>query len=158
VVSALVRNTGGRALDLTGELRLTDGPGGLSGGPFPAELGTTLAPGDSSPVTVVLDEAIRGGPWQAWLALRSGATERAVEASLTLPDAAGTAADPVAAVPILEDPGVIVPVAVGLLALLLLLLAAEVLRRRLAARAGRRAVPVPPAEVRERQPVGAGAG
>jgi hypothetical protein len=38
-ISAIVTNTGGRALDLTGELRLTEGPGGLSAGPFPAELG-----------------------------------------------------------------------------------------------------------------------
>ena len=46
-VTAEVTNTGGRALDLSGDLELTDGPGGLSAGPFAAELGRTLAPGDT---------------------------------------------------------------------------------------------------------------
>src|SRR4051812_4200008 len=75
-VTAQVHNTGARALDMTGVLTLRDGPGGLSGGPFPAQLGTTLAPGDTEPVTVVLDKAITGGPWTARLLLRSGLLER----------------------------------------------------------------------------------
>ncbi|MBW3590879.1 MAG: hypothetical protein KY393_03355, partial [Actinobacteria bacterium] len=60
-MTAEVRNTGGRALDLTGELTLTDGPGGLSGGPFPAELGTTLPVDGAAAVTVVLDEQLPDG-------------------------------------------------------------------------------------------------
>ena len=51
LVTAQVHNTGGRALDMTGTLTLTGGPGGLTPGPFPVTLGTTLAPGDSAPVT-----------------------------------------------------------------------------------------------------------
>ena len=39
-VQASVHNTGGRALDMNGTLRLLGGPGGLSAGPFPANLGT----------------------------------------------------------------------------------------------------------------------
>jgi len=64
VVTAQVRNTGERALDIRGELALSDGPGGLSAGPFPVTVGTTLAVGATAPVEVVLDEAIKGGPWR----------------------------------------------------------------------------------------------
>jgi hypothetical protein len=45
VVVAAVHNTGGRALDMSGTLRLTNGPGRLSAGPFPANLGVTLGIG-----------------------------------------------------------------------------------------------------------------
>ena len=48
-VLATVHNTGGRALDMSGTLQLLAGPGGLSAGPFPATLGTTLAIGDTEP-------------------------------------------------------------------------------------------------------------
>jgi hypothetical protein len=51
IILASVRNTGGRALDMNGTLDLLDGPGGLSAGPFPAALGTTLAIGDVQPCT-----------------------------------------------------------------------------------------------------------
>ena len=124
VVTAQVHNTGRRALDMTGSLRLTNGPGGLSGGPFPATLGTTLAPGDTEPVTVVLDRAISGGPWTATLTLRSGLLERRAQAQLTFPDAAGAQAEPVQAkaIPLAQDRKVLVPVAGGLIFLLALLL------------------------------------
>lgn len=123
-VTAQVRNTGGRALDMSGSLVLEDGPGGLSAGPFPAELGTTLAPGETSPVAVILDEAITGGPWAATLTLRSGRVEKAVTASLTFPDQSGEETRPVAAVPVpvTEDLDVLVPLAGSLIALTVLLL------------------------------------
>lgn len=132
VVTAEVDNTGGRALDLGGSLALTEGPGGLSAGPFPAELGTTLAPGDSSPVTVLLDKAIQGGPWLATLKLRSGQLEKAAEATITFPDEAGAAADPVAAeeVPLAQDLNVLIPIAIGLILLIALLLLLLLWRRR----------------------------
>jgi hypothetical protein len=85
VVSASVKNTGGRALDMTGELRLSAGPGGLEAGPFPADLGTTLAIGGTQPVSVALDERLPAGPWDASITLRSGLTERTVDATLTFP-------------------------------------------------------------------------
>ncbi len=51
VVVATVRNTGARALDLGGELRLANGPGGLSAGPISASVGSTLGLGQTGPVT-----------------------------------------------------------------------------------------------------------
>ena len=89
-VVAQVRNTGGRALDLSGSLTLAEGPGGLSAGPFPATLGVTLAPGDVSPVTVVLDRQIPNGPWKAALTLKSGLLEKTTKATLTVPATEGT--------------------------------------------------------------------
>lgn len=139
VVTAQVRNTGERALDMTGSLVLRDGPGGLSGGPFPATLGTTLAPGQAEPVRVVLDRAISGGPWTAVLTLRSGLLERRAEAPVVFPDAAGAQAPPVqaAALPFRDRNRLAIWTAVGLsglLAVLLLLAALLASRRR-----GRRA-------------------
>lgn len=124
VVTARVRNTGERALDMAGELTLSEGPGGLSAGPFAATVGTTLAVGATAPVEVVLDEAVRGGPWLATITMRSGLLERAAKASITFPDNVGTSAAPVEAaqLPLAKDPGVVIPFAIGLLGLLFLLL------------------------------------
>lgn len=96
VVAATVHNTGGRALDLSGELRLTNGPGGLSAGPFEAKLGTTLGVGQTEPVLVTLDPAIPAGPWDARIVLRSGLTEREASARITFPAAAESSSGPVA--------------------------------------------------------------
>jgi len=133
VVLAQVHNTGGRALDLSGTLRLSKGPGGLSAGPFPATLGTTLGLGQSGPVSIPLDKALPSGPWLATLDLKSGRLERKVEGTITFPDAASSAAPPVTPreLPLYEKRSVVVPVAVtllGLMALALLVLA--LLRRR----------------------------
>lgn len=49
LVRAQVHNTGGRALDMSGTLRLLQGPGGLAAGPFPARTGTTLGPARPPP-------------------------------------------------------------------------------------------------------------
>lgn len=86
-VRADVTNTGGRAIDLEGDLRLSDGPGSLSGGPYPARLGTTLLPGDSGQVAVDLSDDLPAGPWHALLELRSGSAKRSAEADLTFPAA-----------------------------------------------------------------------
>ncbi|MBK5306409.1 MAG: peptidase [Frankiaceae bacterium] len=98
VVYALVHNTGGRALDMSGSMRLTNGPGGLSAGPFTAKLGTTLGIKDTEPVTVLLDKALPAGPWLARIDLQSGLTKRAATATLTFPDAG--AAPAVTAAPV----------------------------------------------------------
>lgn len=90
-VTASVRNTGERALDMSGQLKLEDGPAKQSAGPFAAELGTTLAIGDTEPVRVVLDKEIPNGPWRAVLTLRSGTIEHTVTATITFPDAGGDA-------------------------------------------------------------------
>lgn len=96
VVAATVRNTGGRAIDLSGELRLAEGPAGLSAGPFAATLGRTLGLGQSEPVLVPLDRALPNGPWTAKMLLRSGTTERAASARITFPTKAGTSTGKVA--------------------------------------------------------------
>lgn len=84
-VLADVTNTGGRAVDLEGSLRLTDGPHSLSAGPFPVIEGTTLSPGDHGEVRVDLDKDLPLGPWHAVLQLRSGDQVRRAEADLTFP-------------------------------------------------------------------------
>jgi hypothetical protein len=124
VVSAQVKNTGGRALSIAGDLKLANGPGGLSAGPFPAKLGTVIGIGQSEPVTVLLDKALPAGPWKATLKLRSGRIERTSEGTITFP-AAGSGA-PVQAKLVegnkaLPWPAIIGGV-IGLLALGLLLL------------------------------------
>lgn len=95
-VAATVHNTGGRALDLSGELTLSNGPGGLSAGPFEARLGTTLGIGQTEPVTVILDQAIPAGSWDARLVLRSGTTEREATAKIVFPTADATSSGAVA--------------------------------------------------------------
>jgi hypothetical protein len=86
VVVAAVHNTGGRALDLSGSLDLSAGPGGLRAGPFPARLGVTLAIGDTEAVTIALDQRLPAGPWQARVTLRSGPLERTGSATITFPE------------------------------------------------------------------------
>ena len=75
-LAAAVTNTGGRALDLTGEASLTDGPGGASAGPLPTTGATTVAPGDRATVRIPVDPALAEGPWTAAVTLRSGTVER----------------------------------------------------------------------------------
>jgi hypothetical protein len=123
-VLAKVHNTGARALDMRGSLQLSNGPAGLSAGPFDAKLGTTLAPGDTAPVVVPLDKAIRGGPWTAVISMKSGLLERRAEGILTFPDDAGAAATAVMArqLPLYKDKSVVFPIAIGVFGLVLLLL------------------------------------
>lgn len=129
-VLAQVHNTGGRALDMSGSLRLKDGPGGLSAGPFAARLGTTLGIGQSSPVLVPLDKAIPAGPWLASLELRSGQVKRRVEGTITFPARAASQAPPVVPkeVPFSDKHQVVVPVAVALLCVVALALLGVALR------------------------------
>lgn len=92
VVVANVHNTGGRALDMSGTLQLLAGPGGLSAGPFPANVGVTLGIGDTEPVTIALDHRVPAGPWDARITLHSGLLERTVTATITFPDTRAAAA------------------------------------------------------------------
>lgn len=89
VVAAIVRNIGGRAVDLSGNLRLSNGPGGLSAGPVAADLGTTIRSGQSGPVLFTLDPALPNGPWDAEITMVSGTTERDAKGTVTFPDNAG---------------------------------------------------------------------
>jgi hypothetical protein len=95
IVSATVVNTGGRAIDLSGTLRLSEGPGGLSAGPFPAELGATIGIGQRGTVRVVLARSIPDGPWTADLRLRSNLVKRQARGRITFPSAPGAGSDPV---------------------------------------------------------------
>jgi len=85
LVVADILNSGGRALDISGTLTLSNGPGGLSAGPFPVRLGTALTPNDSAPLAVRLDKQLPRGPWRANLKLRSGPLRRAAVATITFP-------------------------------------------------------------------------
>jgi len=69
-----VDNTGGRAVDLDGTAQLTDGPGGSSAGPFPAQQIITLAPGQSGNMSFAPPKSLPDGPWQATVTLVSGIT------------------------------------------------------------------------------------
>ena len=84
-ITAQVHNTGARALDITGTLTLSDGPGSASAGPFPVNAAATLAPGQSGSAIVLLDRRIADGPWQAHVALSSGVTRQDVSATITFP-------------------------------------------------------------------------
>lgn len=116
MVLASVHNIGGRALDMSGTLRLLDGPGGLRAGPFAATLGTTLAIGDMEPVTFTLDAQLPAGPWDAQVSLHSGLLERTARATITFPDSG--AAPPVSTTSI--RPRWLYPAIAGLVVLLLL--------------------------------------
>ncbi|MFD6678711.1 hypothetical protein [Micromonospora parva] len=81
-----VTNTGGRAIDLTGEVTLTDGPAGSRAGPFPVGQGVTLAPGASGQVIARFPAALPNGPWKAEVNLESGLVKRGVTTQVTFPD------------------------------------------------------------------------
>lgn len=89
-IVATVSNTGERAVDLDGEVALSDGPSALRAGPFPIVRGTTLAPGDSGEVEAVLGRDLPNGPWTFRLTLHSGQVERTVSGRLAFPDEPGT--------------------------------------------------------------------
>jgi hypothetical protein len=91
LVRAEVHNTGGRAVDLSGTLELSAVSGELTGGPYQAQLGTTVAPGQSEPVTFALTDQVGDGPWNATVTLRSGLNQQSFRARITFPHAAGTA-------------------------------------------------------------------
>ena len=88
-LSVLVRNTGGRAVDVNGALDLTDGPAGTRAGPFTADATTTLRPGESGTVTFTMPATLPNGPWQASVSLASGTVKHTAQAAVTFPDPAG---------------------------------------------------------------------
>ncbi|MBT2365783.1 peptidase [Streptomyces sp. ISL-10] len=83
VVTARVKNTGGRALDLTGKLTLSDGPGGAFAGPFNVKAGT-IGPGRSTLAKTTLDPRLPDGVWTARLTLTSGLVKRETSGRITI--------------------------------------------------------------------------
>ena len=83
IIVARVRNTGGRAVDLSGHLRLFNGPGGISAGPFPIQYGTTLSPGQSGQVSSVLpNKQLPNGPWRVEVVLQSDLVQKRASATI----------------------------------------------------------------------------
>jgi hypothetical protein len=90
-VAVTVHNSSEGPLDISGSLTLSDGPGGVRGGPYPVTLGPALAPGQSELATALLSRQVPDGPWKASLSLVSGLTVRSATATLTFPGAANVA-------------------------------------------------------------------
>jgi hypothetical protein len=84
VIVAHVSNTGGRALDLNGTVRLADGPGNTSSGPFSARQIVTIAPGQSWNVTFAPPKSLPEGSWRATVALVSGLTTATATTTIQL--------------------------------------------------------------------------
>jgi hypothetical protein len=74
VVVARVHNIGGLAVDLSGQVRLSDGPGGIAAGPFREQQVVTLAPGQSGNLVFAESKDLPGGSWRATVRLVSGLT------------------------------------------------------------------------------------
>ena len=114
VVRTTITNTGGRAIDLGGQLTLDHGPGGLRAGPFNVEVGTTLGTGEKAPATIHLDKGLPDGPWNATVTVRSGEIVKTAKATITFPKASGTSSKPVPAESVKKQRKVLIPVAVAL--------------------------------------------
>jgi len=129
LVRAQVHNTGGLAVDLSGTVTLSSVTGELTAGPYPAQLGTTLAPGQSEPVWFVPTSQVTDGPWNATVTLHSGLTQEAYRAKITFPRGPGTA-PPGAARPASGGLGFITILAGAILVALLAVLAALIITYR----------------------------
>lgn len=115
-----VENSGGRAVDVSGTLALTDGPGGLSAQAVSAST-VTIAPGGRADVEFVIPSsaAFPAGPWQATVDLASGWSHHSTSQSVMFPGPGAESAD--GGLPVAAWAG-IVAVALGLLTLIALLM------------------------------------
>ena len=84
-VAVAVTNNGARALDLSGELSLTDGPAGLSLPPR-AGGGVTLGVGKSADYIFDMGTALPTGPWKANVTLKSGLLTKSQSATISFPE------------------------------------------------------------------------
>jgi hypothetical protein len=78
-------NTGGRAIDLGGAIKLDNGPGGIAAGPFKSTQPSSVAPGDCEDLKILLDPKLPRGPWDATATLQSGTKEKTATARITFP-------------------------------------------------------------------------
>jgi len=129
VVRALVHNTGGRAVDLSGILTMSSVTGALAAGPYPVQLGATLAPGQSEPVSFVLTSQMAYGPWNATFTLHSGLNQQVFRAQITFPRSPGTAPSS-ASRPAAAIPGIVAILAVAILIAILAALGALIITHR----------------------------
>jgi hypothetical protein len=74
LVTAAVTNTGGRAVDVAGQLQLASP--GLNAGPFPSTGATTLAPTQQATMSIPVQPQMSRGPWDATLTATSGNLSR----------------------------------------------------------------------------------
>jgi hypothetical protein len=81
-ITVAVTNTGARAVDISGQLNLSDGPDHRPAGPIPVST-TTLAPGEHGTVTAMLPDHIAGGPWKIAVDLISGTVKHTATRSTT---------------------------------------------------------------------------
>lgn len=88
-VTAEVHDTGGRAIDVSGTVTLTNGPGGISATAIPLRQALTLAPGQSDRITFYPSRSLPLGSWLATVRLVSGITR--VKASATISFSSGPA-------------------------------------------------------------------
>lgn len=84
-LAARVRNTGDRAVDVSGTVDLTAGPAGTRAGPIPTTRPITISPGDTQSVTVQFDPQLAPGPWLATVNLTSGLIHHTASATITFP-------------------------------------------------------------------------
>jgi hypothetical protein len=82
VLAARISDTGALAIDLSGTVRLTAGPGGTSAGPFTSQTVVTLAPGQSGSLIFLPGKRLPSGPWRAAVTAVSGLNT--VSASATI--------------------------------------------------------------------------
>ncbi len=87
VLLASVADTGQRAVDLSGQARLSDGPGGISAGPFREQRVVTLAPGQSGTLVFDPDKRLPPGTWRAAVTLVSGINTTAHQGTVVFPGA-----------------------------------------------------------------------
>ena len=85
LVIAKVHNSGKRTIAISGNLTLSNGPGGVRAGPFPVNLVVPLAPGSTRAMTVRLDKQLPRGPWRAQIRLKSRSIQRVAVATVTFP-------------------------------------------------------------------------
>jgi hypothetical protein len=103
--------------------------GALTAGPYPAQLGTTLAPGQSEPVWFTLASQMTDGPWNATVTLHSGLNRQVFRAKITFPRRPGTA-PPAATRPVGDGLGFVTILAGAILIAMLAALIALIITHR----------------------------
>jgi hypothetical protein len=122
VVRVPVHNTGGTVVDVHGTLQLSNGPGGVSAGPFHTLTVLTLAQGQSGQDTFDLTAHLPDGPWQATYTMVSGLVTQTGKATINFNGAAAVTAAAHTSFPV-------IPVAGAIAALIILAIAALLVTR-----------------------------